>query len=391
MRRKNQYTMVKTKLDYLCVLIIFSIAIGCGVKEEANQYEFKELFQVNMSFYPKFMGICPAENNREYIYYADPITRKEIYFKDFNDSLIHSLKIDFVYKQMDEIIAINVINIDSIYLSSRTKALLIDKRGQQLDLINLEKLSPAAYELYAYPQVINPKHARDNHFFFVSHSYSEDFIDSLLHNEGKYKYLKFLKKNELHNYHSLHLSHSKDTIILEFIAKGFYARFSSEPFNLNELSGIYSTGDDRIMISTTFSRYCYIYSIRNQRIIDSIQINSNYEYKQRPILKVKPDNVKQILEPVRYSEFGRLRAIFCNSEKSLYYFILSHGKSMSNLNSILLLDENLKKIGEFNIEYDGFVFGKAIYSNNHGLLIPKLDETKTKLTYHKFSVDFMDL
>lgn len=130
----------------LILLLIFSLA-NCEVKEKVSSRVLIEDFQISTGFIPKFdfMGLCVDQSGKELLYYADPITRKAIYFRDFKDSLWYTIDIAFAADYLEEILGINVISVDSICLLSRKKVLSMNRYSEKTGLIDLQQLTKNQY------------------------------------------------------------------------------------------------------------------------------------------------------------------------------------------------------------------------------------------------------
>lgn len=342
------------------IVIISLIFLNISCKNNDNlvikkEVSFKNSLGNNYRFFGKF-----EQNNKAYVYFADLMTRKKIYFHDNKGVLEDSILFNNPLLIEKNIHSLSVISKDTLLLYSNREIISINKKCEIIKTLNLDTLlvnENIIYEISALNSSSSPN-LKNQILIRLSFREAKNQIST---NEDYYKQ-SFDNPNLLiiNNFFT-------QTVSYKLYPYNYYKYLFKdsgaflENFKYFKLNGNYvlcSNFSDRILIfDSLFKNY------------KTIKIESNFT----EIGKSKP-----LVSFANRYEFANIQEIFYLKKSKEYIFIIRHEIEKDNLKlknarpfSMIKLDNEFNKLNEKAYlndlfkSYRAFLLNEQIYINKN--------------------------
>ena len=390
------------KIKILLLFIISALFNSC--QKESSNFTIKNelVFNLNYKPLPKYTGIYnDKKTSKEYIYFADPISKKCIKIFDTNSLLIDSIILKKALDTLGEIDGISIISLDTILIGSlRTnKIVAINKQGNIWHYLNLNSLVNAIdSNVYVFHFSALSNFNSKNNYLTLNCEWRFNKYDKINEIEPKthFEFGKYYSEKYYKAPYFLNISNYFDySPKVELCLNGFYKNISNTADIFVEPC-FYKSLNNKIYLFSVFSNKIFEINPVNFKIEQEIKVISKFtKFNQHPI-KVKRETDNTFQDSLNYN--GKTKAsinrLFYDNLKKEFYVIIFHElndktvvkkKGYFRPFSVLIYNQDFTQSREYNFEdsinYEGY---RALLTKE-GLMIPiKNKDEESKFTFRLF-------
>lgn len=363
------------------------LLVACNQNEIENQ---DIIFDIDFKPQSKFVGTFQDSKGTEYIYFAEPVTRKYMKVFSITGQYLYTVSLKEAINLLQEINGIQVLAKDTILLHTvyDNQFCAINSNGTVYKKIFLHDFSPDKKNLFEFYSSLKPHNVSGSNMLFFHNYWIGNIDDEKLGKaptEG-FEYTKYINKGQYYSPYLTKVTNILEKPAIEFGADSFYARLSPMLSDFSELP-FFSHTNHKVFILSSYSNQLFVVNENTLKIENKIPISSKYTdigVKAIPIDTIAKYNMKNI--QIESEPKGEFTDVFFNQKRKMYGVVLSYRirniKDILNTNkvtssfSIITLDSNFKQIAENSFANKGY--GNFIIPVKNGLLINKEIKTNDK-------------
>lgn len=342
-------------MKYILILLLL---IGC--KNEPQVLK-EVIFDVGFQSSGRYSGtFFDIKLNKQVVMFGDASTSQKLKFFNTDGSFIKEVDLSFQAKQLPEITYIWLSSMDSISLLSQDiqKIVSINSFGEKLDEINLQSIIFKSGDVYTYTAGFNPSMPMVwNGHTFIRCNWKESLNKIELVHSVKNFYINAFEAIKI-----LSIAKTKDSnLISKAVVSQFYRNLSTTPKAYPE--GVrYSILNDKLFITSSFSKKIFIYNPENGTLFKTVTINSKYGKFTATGVPLDPESIlnlnKLATTQIKSASLGN---VFYEEIEKKYIVIVQHQvptiKEIRNRTfSIITLDENFQQKSEAYFNAKKFYF-----------------------------------
>ncbi|MGE4346784.1 MAG: hypothetical protein AB7D46_05140 [Flavobacteriaceae bacterium] len=312
--------------------------------------------------------------NKTLIYFGEPKTEKVLKIFDDTGNELYKINLKKGLDTLDyDIKGLSVFSADTIVLCSfyRNKIAVINSKGEVLkmvDFTNQAQENNSIYELH--PTVNNSGAMIINEKSLLLASGCIDMV-----NQPKNDFIKGIKDFYINKYNSFYFF-KIDNIFDEntegvFKVDGLYKNWYNKSYMFVEPNS-YRVIGDKIFVFSIYSNEFLVFDVENFEVIKKVQLISDYTTIGTNPIELLEQNIMNLQELVNQKarSVGYVEDILYDKKSKRYFITLNFEnkeKYRSHRFSVIILDENFKKINEIPFT-DGKLKSNAPISTDKGIM-----------------------
>ena len=377
-------------MKYLAILIILLLKSSCKKEDAQEAIEVKETIIFDVGFNPNFNFVgtfFDKISHEEVIYFAEPVTNKQIKFFNIKGKLLDSINLENLSKMMPTINSLKVISRDTLLFFNYGEIVVVNKKGAVLKKIDLNKVisKDSSNDVFEISNDFGSNKDCNGQNIILGINWSSNKIDN-----KKLSYKDFFIKNfnkpsiiRLDNYLT-------DSITYKFSLQNHYKSWYKEPkifsegFNYRQING-------QLFIFSFFSNDILVFDIEKLKVIEKVCVKSN-----ETSIGIKPLGVNEtefsgenVIKKAKAA--GAITDIFYLANKHQYYIIVRHEVDEDNVGnekdrpfSIIKYDELFNIVDEIimtnkNVEF--FDYYRVIETKNGFMKLNKKHTNEKSLSF----------
>ncbi|WP_143083890.1 DUF4221 family protein [Flexibacter flexilis] len=342
-------------------------------------------FDVGFNSQPKFTGTFQDSKGTEFVYFAEPVSRKCIKVFSTTGQYLYTIPLKEAIGFLQHIGGIQIVSKDTIVINSEytNQLCAINSEGTILKKIFLNDIVPDKINQYEFgTSYMNYPVSIQKSLFFAA-DWSSNLNDE---KAGKVpqesdKYHEYRAQQQLYKPYLLRITNILDKPTAEFGADSFYYKINNtDKFTYPELP-FFTHANDKLFLITPYDKNIFVVDENTLKIENKIPIHSahtNIGIKPIPIDSFDILGNEATLN-YKFQTIGSNTRVFFNEKQNLYYVIVLHSTNHKMTTrdrteargfSIITLDSTFKQIAERNFANTDY-FGVYIFPIKNGLLIDK--------------------
>jgi len=327
------------------------------------------------------------KTKKELVFFADAVTNKKILFFDVNGVLNDSVDLKEVTKTFEKPLNIKIISKDSILYLNKEFIVLINKKGEIKNVVDLMKLTAndTSNDVYKFLPSFSNNYIEENKniIFSLDWQYHKNNKDNY---DFKNYYIDAFKKPSIVRFDNF----LTDSVSYVYEKENVFKNVFDKPKKFGR--GIYYKKiNDKNFIISLYSNYLLQFDEENLKVAKKILIESDYTK-----IGHKAFDINEEFNDVYNMPKGILTNIFYDKKIGCYYVVVLHKIEFKNDEidykklderpfSIIKYDTDFKKLNEFvfNKEKSEYLVN-GIFQTEKGLLILNNDNNEKKLRFSIF-------
>ena len=373
-------------MKFFVFFAFFLLYNSCNKTIEVETFESKETIIFNIGFKPEFRfagSFFDEINNEEVIYFAEPVTNKQIKFFNAKGEFLDSINLESLSKSSSHLNSLKIISRDTIMFLNYNEIIVLNKNGRVCKRVDLKKVisNNASNDIFEFTDSFRGNKYTNKEKMILGLSWSSNKFDNKTLSYEDFFIKSFSKPSiiRLDNYLT-------DSITYKFSSQNHYKSWYKEPkifsegFNYRQING-------QLFIFSFFSNEILIFDIEKLKVIRKISINSNLTS-----IGIEPYNVNETefsgeKAMVKAKSAGAITDIFYLANKKQYYVLVRHELDEEKiLNekerpfSIIKYDSFFNKLSEMVInDTDVDFYGYSVLETKDGFMMLNKKNTNEKM------------
>lgn len=371
------------------IIATILLSISCINKEKTKNTltPVKDVvFDVGFNTSPKFVNYF-FDNNKQYVYFADPVSRRIMKIFDIEGNFIDSVPLNNVVNEILFVENISFKSLDTIFAFSdyqnKNNIVVFNRKGEIFKKVNLDslisKITDNKYEVY---NTSNYTEFMKNNILMLNACWIGNKNDKQL-NKVPTTSLEFLQYAHTNIYHSNYFLKINDffseTPQIKFGFSEYGKAISEIPSLIIGGGSRFSYINNSIFVLTRYNNFIFEVDKKTLNLKRKIKIESNYSKLNRKPLELDSNLIENMNNSLLLDKtMGRISSIHYNNYLKKYFVVVSHDKPVEKAEtwpsgfSIITYDLDFNKIKEFPFTELKYVFRPIL--TDKGILLLNYQE-----------------